>query len=201
MEPRGALSGATPHRHDKEPQNRFGQASQRAISGSAVFHITGRWATCGKVRGGDAGHAAWRQNVAVLLAAGKCLVQLRVNKRPTLAQRGLEMAEIFYSGEQAGQVTVREGETKRLLDPRFDLCKHSPPGFAWGNGNSVSAQLSLALLADALQNDGRALRLHNRFNGRVVTMLPARWTMTRSRILDYADMIERRAATTPEDGE
>ncbi len=40
------------------------------------------------------------------------------------------MAEIFYSGEQAGQVTVREGETKRLLDPRFDLCKHSPPGFA-----------------------------------------------------------------------
>ncbi len=111
------------------------------------------------------------------------------------------MAEIFYSGEQTGQVTVREGETKRLLDPRVDLCKHSPPGFAWGNGNSISAQLSLALLADAIQNDARALRLHNRFNRRVVTMLPARWTMTRSRILDYADMIEHRAATTPEDGE
>ncbi len=111
------------------------------------------------------------------------------------------MAEIFYSGEQAGQVTVREGETKRPLDPRFDLCKHSPPGFAWGNGSSVSAQLSLALLADALRDDGRPLRLHNRFNGRVVRMLPARWTMTRSRILDYADMIERRAATTPENGE
>ena len=109
------------------------------------------------------------------------------------------MAEIFYAGEQAGQVTVREGKTKRPLDPRFDLRKHSPPGFAWGNGNSVSAQLSLALLADALQNDARAVRLHNRFNRRVVTMLPARWTMTRSRIIDYADMIERRAATTPED--
>ncbi len=111
------------------------------------------------------------------------------------------MAEIFYSGEQAGQVTVREGETKRLLDPRFDLRKHSPAGFAWGNGSSVSAQLSLALLADALQNDARALRLHNRFNRRVVTMLPARWTMTRSRILAYADIMEHPAATTPDDGE
>jgi hypothetical protein len=116
------------------------------------------------------------------------------------ASRGLEMAEIFYSGEQAGQVTVREGETKRPLDPRFDLCKHSPPGFAWGHGNSRSAQLSLALLADALQNDGRALRLRNRFNRRVVTMLPARWTMTRSRIIDYADMIEQ-ATTALENGE
>ncbi len=54
---------------------------------------------------------------------------LPLRSRP-FASRGLEMAEIFYSGEQAGQVTVREGETKRLLDPRFDLCKHSPPGFA-----------------------------------------------------------------------
>jgi hypothetical protein len=39
------------------------------------------------------------------------------------------MAEIFYSGEQDGRVTVREGETKRPLDPRFDLRKYSPPAF------------------------------------------------------------------------
>lgn len=39
------------------------------------------------------------------------------------------MAEIFYSGEETGQVTVRQGETKRALDPRFDLHKHSPSGF------------------------------------------------------------------------
>ena len=117
------------------------------------------------------------------------------------AGEGLEVAEIFYSGERDGQVTVREGETKRPLDPRFDLRKYSPAAFAWGKGDSVSAQLSLALLADALHNDARALELHHRFNRRVVTMLPARWTMTRSRILDYADMIERQAATTPEDDE
>lgn len=109
------------------------------------------------------------------------------------------MAEILYSGEQGGQVTVREGETKRPLDPRFDLHKYSPPAFAWGKGDIVSAQLSLALLADALLDDARALKLHHRFNRRVVTLLPARWTLTRSRVLDYAELIERQAAAAPED--
>ena len=111
------------------------------------------------------------------------------------------MAEIFYAGEPDGRVTVRERDTKRPLDPRFDLCKYSPPGFTWGDGKSVSAQLSLALLADALDNDARALRLHHRFNRRVVTMLPARWTMTRSRIVDYADLLGHPAATTFDDRE
>jgi len=108
------------------------------------------------------------------------------------------MAEIFYSGEQDGRVTVREGETKRPLDPRFDLRKYSPTAFVWGKGDSVSAQLSLALLADALHDDARALKLHHRFNRRVVTLLPARWTITRSRILDYADLIEHLAVVSEE---
>ena len=72
------------------------------------------------------------------------------------------MAEIFYSGEQGERVTVRQGEVKRPLDPRYDLRKHSQRGFTWGKGHGE--QLSLALLADALQNDTRALRLHDRFN-------------------------------------
>ena len=57
------------------------------------------------------------------------------------------MAEIFYSGEQPGRVTVRQGETKRPLDPRFELHKHSPDGFAWDKGDAEPAQLALALLA------------------------------------------------------
>ena len=65
-------------------------------------------------------------------------------------------------------------------------------------GDSVSAQLSLALLADALHDDARALKLHHRFNRRVVTLLPARWTITRSRILDYADLIEHLAVVSEE---
>ena len=54
----------------------------------------------------------------------------------------------------------------------------------------IIASLSLALLADALDNDERALRLHEDFNRRVVTLLPKRWTMTRRRILAYLDTIE-----------
>ena len=42
------------------------------------------------------------------------------------------MAEIFYSGAQAERVTVRQGQTKRRLDPRYDLRKHPQRGFAWG---------------------------------------------------------------------
>ena len=36
------------------------------------------------------------------------------------------MAEIFYSGQCGGQVSVREGTNKRPLDPRFDLVNIRP---------------------------------------------------------------------------
>ena len=104
------------------------------------------------------------------------------------------MAEVFYSGEQTGRVTVRQGETKRALDPRFDLHKHSPSGFAWGEGDAGPAQLALALLADALQSDARALQLHHRFSRRVVSIFPERWTITRSRVLAHANMIEQQVS-------
>jgi len=103
------------------------------------------------------------------------------------------MAECFYCGEGPGQVTVREGGEKRPLDPRLDLQKLSPTGFAWGDGSGTAGpaqQLSLALLADALRNDARASRLHQEFKRRVVTLFPKRWTITRSRILAYIDRIE-----------
>jgi Family of unknown function (DUF6166) len=103
--------------------------------------------------------------------------------------------EVFYSGEQFGRVTVREGRSKRPLDPRFDLQRNSRDAFSWGKGSEGAAQLSVALLADALQNDARALRLHSRFNERVVNIFPERWTVSRSRILAYVNMIEQQAFT------
>lgn len=48
-----------------------------------------------------------------------------------------------YEGRSDGTVTV---EGKRL-DPRFDLFRHSPDGFAWGYGGSGPAQLSIAIVA------------------------------------------------------
>jgi hypothetical protein len=118
----------------------------------------------------------------------------RVNEKPFAGS-----AETFYSGVRPGQVMAREGSTRRPLNPRFDLRKHSSTRFGWGKGEVGPAQLSLALLADALGNDARALQLHQRFNHRVVTMLPERWTITRSRILAYADMIEHLPSVTSDD--
>jgi len=92
------------------------------------------------------------------------------------------VVERFYSGEPGGQVTVRDdftitdGKPKRSLD-------HQPD------------QLALALLADALGDDDRALQFHQDFNRRVVSIFPARWTITRSRIIAYVNMIELKQLT------
>lgn len=101
------------------------------------------------------------------------------------------MSEIFYCGEDANRVSVREGEIRRPLEPRPDLQDQAPTRFGWGRGEGDPAQLSVALLADALGDDGRALRLQQSFKSRVVSNLPKRWVMSRSRVLAYVRMIER----------
>jgi hypothetical protein len=111
--------------------------------------------------------------------------------------KGTTPAECLYSGDRlAGQVTARvggpssNGGRKLPLEPREDLRPHS--GFAWGDDDRATAQLSLslALLADTLSNDERALRLHEAFSRRVVSLFPERWTISRSRILAHVGMIE-----------
>jgi hypothetical protein len=81
--------------------------------------------------------------------------------------------------------------------PAFDLRKHLSIGFAWsGGGDGPARQLALALLADALQNDARASRVHHDFSSRVIPLFPKRWTITRSRIIAYVDRIEMVHNTT-----
>jgi hypothetical protein len=76
------------------------------------------------------------------------------------------------------------------LNPRNDLCNHSPNGFEWGYEGSGPAQLALAILADHLEGRsellgvprptkedskafaGRlALRLHQSFKHQVIAHL------------------------------
>lgn len=110
------------------------------------------------------------------------------------------MAERFYCGASARQVVFREGSERQPLDPRFDLRKHSSTGFAWGTDSAGPAQqLALALLADALRNDARALDVHQDFSRRVIPLFPGRWTITRSRILAYVDRIEAEHNKKPSD--
>jgi hypothetical protein len=64
------------------------------------------------------------------------------------------------------------------LDPRFDLKRLSPAGFEWTYEGNGPAQLALALLADHLGDDARALALYQPFMRAVVAELDNSWELT-----------------------
>ena len=73
----------------------------------------------------------------------------------------------------------------KALPMRLDLDNHSPTGFEWGYGGSGPAQLALALLADALEDDQLAQILHQRFKWRYIAVIPqdsTGWHMTADEI-------------------
>jgi hypothetical protein len=83
----------------------------------------------------------------------------------------------LYEGGRslAGAVVTVDGTR---LAPRFDLKRLSPTGFEWTYEGSGPAQLALALLADHLGDDARALELYERFMRRVVAELDNSWTLS-----------------------
>ncbi len=66
------------------------------------------------------------------------------------------------------------------LDPRFDLCVHSPTGFDCST-HAGRDQLALALVAAHLRDDERALAIYQEFAD-VFRPTASRWTIT------YADI-------------
>jgi hypothetical protein len=93
-------------------------------------------------------------------------------------------------------VSVRDTETPRSrrkrLRPRVNLVNHSPNGFEWGYAGSGPAQLALALLADALGDDERAVRLHQKFKFlRTMRIRQDHWLMTDGEIRKLAEQIEQ----------
>jgi hypothetical protein len=105
----------------------------------------------------------------------------------SLTNRGVRADEVYYSGDRFNGIRVRIGEARSSLAPkRVDER-------ATGEAGDVKLDegLSFALLAHALDDDARALRLHYAFRRRVGTILPDRWTLSRSRIRAYADMLEQ----------
>ena len=84
----------------------------------------------------------------------------------------------LYIGKRFGpaiidpkRVSVEVDGSKHDLSPRTDLCNHSPDGFNWGYGGSGPAQLALAILADFLQNDEKAIQLYQKFKFRVIASI------------------------------
>lgn len=64
------------------------------------------------------------------------------------------------------------------LDPRYDLRRLSATGFEWTYEGAGPAQLALALLADHLDDDARALALYEPFMRAVVGELDNSWELT-----------------------
>jgi len=64
-----------------------------------------------------------------------------------------------------------DNRSGHAINPRHDLFNHSPEGFAWGYSGSGPAQLALAILADHLGDDAKAVKLHHQFKFRVIAQL------------------------------
>jgi Family of unknown function (DUF6166) len=98
-------------------------------------------------------------------------------------------------------VTVCDGQQSKPLPLRLDLFNHSPSGFSWGYGGSGPAQLALALLADALGDDDRAIQLHQCFKFKVVACWPEweRWWITAEQIAAVVKVIEQEAVPIAND--
>lgn len=85
--------------------------------------------------------------------------------------------------DQVGDCVVMAGgaldSDQYKLDPRHDLSNHSPTGFAWGYYGSGPAQLALAILADASDDDAVALKHYQAFKSERISALPkGEWKIT-----------------------
>ena len=87
----------------------------------------------------------------------------------------------IYEGGRSldGAVVTVDG---RPLNPRFDLKRYSPAGFEWTYEGDGPRQLALAMLADHLGDDAKAIALSDRFMRDVVSVLDNAWRMTGAEI-------------------
>ncbi len=86
-----------------------------------------------------------------------------------------------YEGERGldGAVVTVDG---RPLPPRLDLRSFNRTGFEWTYEGPGPRQLALALLADHLGDDARALEFSDAFMRDVVAHLDNAWVMTSEEI-------------------
>jgi hypothetical protein len=82
-----------------------------------------------------------------------------------------------YEGKRTidGLVVTVDG---RKLDERYDVKQFTKYGFEWTYEGESPLQLALAILADHLKDDARAIRLSQPFMRKVVANLDNDWTLT-----------------------
>lgn len=100
--------------------------------------------------------------------------------------------KVYEGGRSlAGAVVTVDGKP---LPPRYDLKKLSPAGFEWTYEGAGPSQLALALLADHLGDDQKALQHHEAFMRAVIVDLDNAWRLTSSDIDDALKGIGVKAA-------
>ena len=94
-----------------------------------------------------------------------------------------------YKGIRGADGTARiivaePDKPDRLLPPRTDLHRRCATGLDWGYTGNGPAQCALALLADALRDDPRAMRVHGEFHCCVIAALPRhlQWQLTQEQV-------------------
>jgi Family of unknown function (DUF6166) len=90
-------------------------------------------------------------------------------------------------------VVAEPDKPDRLLPPRTDLFRCCATGLDWGYPGNGPAQCALALLADALRDDSRAVRVHWGFHRDVISTLPRhlQWQLTQEQVVAAAQAIEQ----------
>ena len=75
------------------------------------------------------------------------------------------------------------------LDERRDVQTLSEDGFEWGYEGPAAAQLALALLADHLDDNAEAIRLHKPFMEQIVANFANEWQMTSADMAEAVDAL------------
>jgi hypothetical protein len=119
-------------------------------------------------------------------------VETAFSSTPMLAEAGIEKPSDrprerrVYRARQTDDGARVYREDGNELDPRFDLKEHSREGFAWAQAGPGAAQLALAILADYLEDDTRALALYQDFKWDIVAWLPTgEWELTSTRLARF----------------
>jgi hypothetical protein len=105
-----------------------------------------------------------------------------------------------YKGIRGADGTARiivaePDKPDRLLPSRTDLFRRCATGLDWGYAGNGPAQCALAVLADALRDDQRAVRVHWEFHCYVIATLPRhlQWQLTQEQVITAAHEIEENA--------
>jgi len=106
--------------------------------------------------------------------------------------------KVYYGRrtEHGCAVDVEEDGERTLLDLRKDLRLHSSEA-NWGYGGSGPAQLALALAADVLGDDRKALEVYQRLKFKLIGGLPDEdWILTEQQVRMAIDGIEQERVRT-----